>query len=131
MRKIRRMRLNKQREEQNQPPLDDENYHEPPPTHYQPKYGGPGGSGSHGHDNYNKNHHYNNMGHDREFMRPHLEQVGPIIDATRSRGRQLITHRRSQAPPNSIFSDAVEKFNGLMHKLNSMFDNLTDGVGVN
>lgn len=61
-------------------------------------------------------------------MRAHLHHLGPHLDQTRARARELITGRRNQVPPDSVFSDAVEKFNGLMHKLNNMFDNLTDGV---
>lgn len=75
---------------------------------------------------HGRHHHRNNNNH--EFMRTHLQHFGPHLDQTRARARELITERRSQAPADSVFSDAVEKFNGLMHKLNNMFDNLTDGV---
>lgn len=56
-----------------------------------------------------------------------LQAIKPILEETRSKSRALINSRRDHNDDKEL-TEAIEKFNGLMHKLNNMFDNLTDGI---
>ena len=61
-------------------------------------------------------------------VRARYEELRPLIDENRARGRDLITSRRTNQPNDAVYKDAFEKFNTLMYKLNNIFDNLTDGI---